>query len=867
MDFLYFLSWYLAVTLAGWIAYPLIHRLFCFLPDRGIAFAKAAGLLLVMFLFWLLGSFGFLRNDSSGLLLAVLILIGVQAAWLKKAGLTAAYRWVAQRGRYTLLCELLFLAAFAGWTVIRAYNPRIDGTEKPMEFMFINSILRSPTLPPLDAWLSGYAISYYYFGYFMVASLARLAATPPAVAFNLGLALVFSLTAAGATGLVANLLALVKAARSKTDPAPSTHLVPAFLPGLLGCLMVLFVSNYYGALELVHDNGGLANLQIPAIYYDYGSGLDLNKGQTLQQMQRQPGIRAGMINIWEWLDIKQLGPLPTGQKPTGVHWDLPNWFFAARVVHDRNLVGAETEAIDEVPAFSFLLGDLHPHVLALPFDILAVALALQWLLDALRRGQNLSQGSGPVGEAGAGLRLGLSAVLLGGLIFLNTWDFPIHWFLITAAWVAGFSLTLGVRRLQAAWRQIVPAPLLLAAGSLAFYLPFLIVFQSQAGGIAPNLIYPTRLQQALVMFGPVWLTAGGFLLWLLRQQGKAIRHRVALVTAGVLLLGLAALDLFLSAGSFLQAGASSPDFYPLTIAQGAGFWLQRRLVDSPTALITALMVGYTVSFALALARPAPETDLAAGGELEAASQRAEVPALLLAAAMILTGALLVLGPEFVFLRDNFGTRMNTIFKFYFQAWILWGLAGAFGISYLLSVLAGGRRTAVALLACLALLPGLYYLYGGLISRTGNFAGPPTLNGMQYFSQIYPDDWAAIQWLSANVSGTPVILEGSLGAYWTEGPSSRFSMATGLPTLMGWANHEGQWRGNSFSQVAGRQDDIRKIYQLSDWKATADLLDQYHVQYVIVSSWEKNWYRPMNTAKFDRNLTKVFSSGDVTIYQR
>lgn len=867
MDLLYFLSWYLAATLAGWIAFPLIFRLFCFLPDRGIAFAKAAGLLLVMFLFWLLGSFGFLRNDSSGLLLAVLILIGVQAAWLKKDGLATAFRWVAQHGSYALLCELLFLAAFAGWTVIRAYNPAIDGTEKPMEYMLINSILHSPTLPPGDAWLSGYAISYYYFGYFIVASLARLAATPPAVAFNLGLALVFGLTALGATGLVVNLLALVKGARSKTDSAPPAHLVSAFLPGLLGCLMVLFVGNYYGALELVRDNGGLADLQIPAIYYDYGSGPDLSKVQSLQQMQRQPGIQVGMVNFWQWLDIKQLGPLPAGQKPATVHWDSPNWFFAARVVHDRNLIGVETEAIDEVPAFSFLLGDLHPHVLALPFDILAAALALQWLLNAIRRGQNISRGASPAVEAGTWVRLGLSAVLLGGLIFLNTWDFPIHWFLITAAWVAGFGLTLGFKRLQNAWRQVLPMPVLLLAGSLLFYLPFLIVFQSQAGGIAPNLVYPTRFQQAFVMFGPVWLATALFLLWLLRWQRKSISHRAALYTAGGLLLGLAALDLFLSSANFLQANASSPDFYPLTLAQATGLWLQRRLVDSSTALIAALMVGYTISFVLALARPAPEAASEAGEERATGGELPAYPALLLAAVMILTGALLALGPEFVFLRDNFGTRMNTIFKFYFQAWILWGLAGAFGIGYLLSVLTGVRRSGVALLACLALLPGLYYLYGGLISRTGNFASPPTLNGMRYFSQIYPDDWAAIQWLEQNVSGTPVILEGSLGAYWSDGPSSRFSMATGLPTLMGWANHEGQWRGNGFSQVAARQDDIRKIYQAGDWKITADLLDQYHVGYVIVSTWEKNWYRPVNVAKFDRNLTKVFSIGDVTIYQR
>ena len=61
------------------------------------------------------------------------------------------------------------------------------GTEKPMELAFINAIMRSPTFPPSDPWLSGYAISYYYFGYVLVALLAKLTALPGAVAFNLGL--------------------------------------------------------------------------------------------------------------------------------------------------------------------------------------------------------------------------------------------------------------------------------------------------------------------------------------------------------------------------------------------------------------------------------------------------------------------------------------------------------------------------------------------------------------------------------------------------------------------------------------------------------------------------------------------------------
>jgi uncharacterized membrane protein len=166
-----------------------------------------------------------------------------------------------------------------------------------------------------------------------------------------------------------------------------------------------------------------------------------------------------------------------------------------------------------------------------------------------------------------------------------------------------------------------------------------------------------------------------------------------------------------------------------------------------------------------------------------------------------------------------------------------------------------------------LLLGSVYLIGSLPSKTADFAGPPSLDGMAYFARDYPDDWAAIQWLDDNVSGSAVILEGSRGAYWIEGRSSRFSMATGLPTLMGWANHESQWRGDYFNSVASRQDDIRTIYQARDWDVAQALLDKYDIQYVIVSSLEQDWYNPVFTAKFDRFMHRVFKQGDVVIYKR
>jgi len=81
-------------------------------------------------------------------------------------------RWLRQEWRLVVECGGALFAGFCRLAFVRAANPEILGTEKPMELAFINAILRSPTFPPHDPWLSGYAISYYYFGYVIVAMLA-----------------------------------------------------------------------------------------------------------------------------------------------------------------------------------------------------------------------------------------------------------------------------------------------------------------------------------------------------------------------------------------------------------------------------------------------------------------------------------------------------------------------------------------------------------------------------------------------------------------------------------------------------------------------------------------------------------------------
>ena len=391
------LKFWLLLQLFGLIALPLAWRLFGFLPDRGYAFAKALGLLGAGYLLWLGASFGLLRNTSGGIVLAMLMFAGLglwlgRAGWMKDGeGKRPMLAGLRQRRGYILAAEGLFLLALIAWAVFRSYNPDIAGTEKPMEFAFLNGILNSPQFPPHDPWLAGYGISYYYFGYVQLNALVQLSGVAPSIAFNLGLASIFALTLLGAFGLVYNLV-------TSDDGYPAST-GRGVLYGLLGSLLVGVMGNLEGLLESFHARGLLSPV------------------------------------LLRFFDVKELADAPvTGSWNPGSFWW---WWRASRTIHDYNFARtANQELIDEFPFFSFLLGDMHPHVLAIPFVLLVIAMALNLMRRPVPADNQSGEGWKEAWvrvKAGFGLDgwgLALYGLALGALGFLNTWDFPMYLFLV-----------------------------------------------------------------------------------------------------------------------------------------------------------------------------------------------------------------------------------------------------------------------------------------------------------------------------------------------------------------------------------------------------------------------------------------------------
>src|SRR5512138_1152962 len=382
--------------------------------------------------------------------------------------------------------------------------------------MFINAILRSPTFPPHDSWLSGYAISYYYFGYVMTAMLAMLTDLTGSVSHNLMTSLIFGLAAIGSYGILFNLLAARRRSSASEEPQPAQLRSSPLLPSFLAPLFLLLVSNLEGFLEMLHRRGILWT---------------------------------GSQNFWTWLDIRDLNEAPA----TPFVW-IPDrfwwWWRASRVISDYDLVGNFREVIDEFPFFSFLHADLHPHVLAIPFNLLAVAVALNLVLGGWQGETNLFGLRLPIRRTG----FAAAALLLGGLAFLNTWDI-----LIAAALIVFSYVLFQVHEQGWSWTRLEDMFALgLPLGGLAIllYLPFYFGFSSQAGGILPNLTNPTRGAQLWVMFAPLFVPLFAYLLYVWLGKRWTGNWPVALLLVGGLTILLWAFSWIMGWIAFIK----DPDF-------------------------------------------------------------------------------------------------------------------------------------------------------------------------------------------------------------------------------------------------------------------------------------------------------------------
>lgn len=847
-----FIGWYFTVTVIGLLIFPIT---FLFLPklhDRGYAFSRVIGLLLWGICFWFLSTFQVLPNDLFGALFAFLVLLIISGLCLRKNRWREMIAWMRRNLRLIILIEILFLVSFALWAVVRAANPDIANTEKPMELAFINAILRSPHFPPNDPWLSGYSISYYYLGYVLIALLVRVTGVTAGVGYNLAGALWFALTSLAAFGVVHNVVhAFIK------KPNENARQKELSLGGLLGPLFVLIVSNLEGFLEVLHSMG---------LFWKPGSDGELTS------------------KFWEWLGILDLNKAPSATRsiiPTRWMW----WWRASRIVGQSDLLGNAKEIIDEFPFFSYLLADLHPHVLAIPFGILAIAVALNFYLKLKQEQSSQFKIRQWVRTPG----FWLTAIIFGSLGFLNTWNFPIY--------IAFFSAVFALARYQELsdfWRRLwdfLRLFLLLVATGVLIFIPFYISFQSQAGGILPSLEFFTRNVHFWLMFAPLLVPIGAWLIW--ENFNKKTRPEWG---SGITFTAMILILLFISSW-FMGWMLSSLPGWATTMQQsssgflvrlsqkiseiGIGFGSVHGFVSGQTLLLGALLErikapGTVLSLGILvilvwslLGRKTTKKEEKPVAHIEVKSGKVitttgDIGFILL---LIFLGAGLTLIPEFFYLKDQFGWPLNTYFKFYFEAWIFWGLAAAIATYALFTGLKKYKLAIFSSIWVILICMSLIYPVLSTYAKTNNFKPESfTLDGLHYRQKMNADEEAAIEWLKQAEFG---IIAEAVGGQYSE--YARVATETGLPNVLGWPGHEIQWRGGA-DEIGTREADIQAIYQNNDWLTVEKILRQYNIRYVFVGFLEIQKYAPDDISlenmknKFNQHLAIAFRNATVIVYE-
>ena len=461
-----------------------------------------------------------------------------------------------------------------------------------------------------------------------------------------------------------------------------------------------------------------------------------------------------------------------------------------------------SNTINEFPYFSFIHGDLHAHMIAIPLQLLVVVLLLNLYLSE-KRGFGVFENA--VGFVAF-------ALCLGFLISANTWDYPTY---LAIMFTVLFAVQYRERSSRGSgWlADILKTGGSIFVASIILYLPFYLSFHpvgvSGIGFVTETM--RTDIKQFIILFG-LFL----FLLYSLFLQDLKIDNK----QKAVYFSGIIALLLL----SYLLSFPLMIVLIPLFLLAFFSYF-KERFNRTPSGFVAILCAA---------------------------------------------GAGLSLLCELVFIRDAYHSpleRMNTVFKFYMQIWIMWSIA-AFYAYYQITlqksgILHSGNRyriwagIAVVLIVLCAVFP-----VASTITKTRGFEADLTLDGMDHMKSRNIGDYYAIQWLW-NISGSPVVLEAPGRSY---SFGSRVSANTGLPTVIGWTSHELVWRGDS-GVIEERRRDVETIYGISDMEETMKLLEKYNISYVYVGDLERELYSSRGLDKFeDQELFEPVYMDSVTIYK-
>ncbi len=749
----YFLSWLVVIELIGLIAFLNISKYYPNIADRGFSFCKPLSMIVIAFVSWLLCIWGLASPTQLTLFCISTVFIGTLI--FNKSHISSLKNIKSPVWKNILASEVIFLSVFIIFAFIKFLDPSINHTEQPMDFAFLNASMNSPSGGPLDPWMSGQGISYYYFGYWIFGVTANLSSVPSSYAYNLALITIPALSASAIYGLFISII----------RPQISNNIRPLII-GVFGSIFALnFIGNLYALIAFLRDNS-------------VGGG-----------------------GFWKFICLDGLTPLENSSTLSWYPADFWWWFKGTRIINyfGENCTGPGIDyTISEFPFFSYMLGDLHPHVMVIPFFISAILIILSSTALILHNTLNM--------------KVIIPSFFVGMLIaacsFINLWSLPIciaiYFGFIGLSFFAESNTRLRKKYGAQVLVTLVTSSLLLA--------PYLIGIQSSFTGLQKADIQ-TRLIHGLIIWAPLFSINIPFVVQVFFKVPIS-SHWKRILFVSILLCAIPWV---------IRA------FLPGSISSNGPTMIQWAWPISGLSLIGAI---------------------SAIGLYKNNGFTGDVLALL----SIVLSLTLILIPELFYLGDPYNNRMNTIFKFYQHAWVLMSISSGY---ILYSWASNGLpqitkqqylNWPIYTIGSLIILSGAYYSAAMLTVKSSD-SSLQSLDGLAY---LPADVIAAIEFAKKNISVEDVILE-SVGE-WDE--SGLISRSTGIPNIINWPGHQAQWRGYT-DEIDKRTFAVKTIYSSPDVEIRKQLLEEFNVSYVYVGLNEQRIYTPEQLSKFELFAQTIF----------
>ena len=500
------------------------------------------------------------------------------------------------------------------------------------------------------------------------------------------------------------------------------------------------------------------------------------------------------------------------------------WWKSSRIINSYKNNESLDFTINEFPFFSFLLGDFHPHMISIPFFITTLILFTSYFVGS--KYIYLSHKRPKISY----LFTLLLILFIGSTGFINMWNlsfFVLFTFILIYFYFYINKFQIKIIITSKFIREIL---LVWIIGILVFGNFYFITSDSNISYPFISFNYITTRPIHLIY---VWIIPFSIiipLLYFMFHENFYTKSKLSLfkTKSNLLFISLfiatsiiwAIVNMVISEQSLAQLLLSLIFFYIFYLPL---FFLIYHLITKTIKNNDVLKLSYYL--------------------------------------LLFTAFILLYLSELFYVKDIFGNRMNTIFKFHYQVWIVFSITSGISLKFLFEYnLRNITRIILSISFLILATSNIYFVTASYLTKIKESSNlNPNLSSINHLEND-TNKYELIKYLRLNSNHNDVIIETQGKSYTND---SQISSESRIPTILGWVGHQLQWRSNH-SDIYNREEDIDTFYISNDSQEIINIINKYSITMIILGPNEIEKYNINSLNKFLNISEIIYKNNDYTL---